>query len=142
MAVLDSTELFPSGMLAGMIAGYLSETESHELWLTCDVDGDVVGFCFAAREELTDGTWNMLAIATHTAHQGGGVGGALVAKLESTLLERGQRILIADTSGADEFARTRAFYRKIGYSEEARIRDFWAAGNDKVVFWKKLRLGA
>jgi hypothetical protein len=46
--------------------------------------------------------------------------------------------LIADTSGTDDFAPTRAFYRKNGYAEEARIRDFWAKGDDKVVFWTAL----
>ena len=47
--------------------------------------------------------------------------------------------MIADTSGADEFAQTREFYRKNDYSEEARIRDFWAEGDDKVIFWKSLK---
>jgi len=46
--------------------------------------------------------------------------------------------LIANTSGVDEFAQTRAFYFKNGYAEEARIRDFWDAGDDKIVFWKSL----
>jgi ribosomal protein S18 acetylase RimI-like enzyme len=61
------------------------------------------------------------------------------ARLEADLRAKGARILIADTSGSDEFTQTRAFYRKNGYSEEARIRDFWADGDDKVVFWKSLR---
>jgi ribosomal protein S18 acetylase RimI-like enzyme len=61
-----------------------------------------------------------------------------VRHLEGELLARGQRLLIADTSGTPEFGQTREFYRKNGYTEEARIRDFWAAGNDKVVFWKRL----
>jgi ribosomal protein S18 acetylase RimI-like enzyme len=90
-------------------------------------------------EALTDGTWNMLAIAVLPARQGEGRGGALVARLEAILRDRGQRVLIADTSGTDAFARTRAFYRVNGYAEEARIRDFWAEGDDKVVFWKSLR---
>ncbi|MEO1249198.1 MAG: GNAT family N-acetyltransferase, partial [Pseudomonadota bacterium] len=30
------------------------------------------------------------------------------------------------------------FYRRCGYVEEARIRDFWSAGDDKIVFWKAL----
>jgi energy-coupling factor transporter ATP-binding protein EcfA2 len=47
-------------------------------------------------------------------------------------------LLLADTSGTAAFSRTRAFYREIGYLEEARIRDFWADGDDKVVFSKRL----
>lgn len=78
----------------------------------------------------------MLAIAVLPTEQGGGCGGAITTHLEAELKERGQRILIADTSDADDFAQTREFYRKNGYAEEARIRDFWAAEDDKIVFWK------
>ncbi len=51
---------------------------------------------------------------------------------------RGGRMLLVETSGLPDFERTRAFYRKCGYEEEARIRDFYAAGDDKVVFRKVL----
>ncbi|WP_298938612.1 GNAT family N-acetyltransferase [uncultured Ruegeria sp.] len=136
--VLNGTELFPSEMLPDMVSDFLSEEESSDIWLTCEADGNAVGFCYAVPEELAEGAWNMLAIAVLPAQQGDGCGGAIAQHLENELKERGQRILIADTSGAAEFAQTREFYRKNGYSEEARIRDFWAAGDDKVVFWKSL----
>lgn len=80
----------------------------------------------------------MLALAVLPAHQGDGVGGALVKRLEDDLRSQGVRVLIADTSGTEAFALTRRFYAKNGYSEEARIRDFWDVGDDKVVFWKAL----
>jgi len=136
--VLNGTELFPSEMLPGMVSGFLSDDESSDIWLTCEANGKAVGFCYAVPEELAEGAWNMLAIAVLPSEQGGGCGGAITKHLESELKERGQRILIADTSGADDFAQTREFYRKNGYAEEARIRDFWAAGDDKIVFWKSL----
>ena len=135
--VLDATRLFPSEMLPDLIAPFLSQT-SDDLWLTCDADGQPVGFCYAAPEELALGTWNMRAIAVLPETQGSGYGAALTGHLEATLRERGHRILIADTSGTDDFAPTRAFYRKTGYIEEARIRDFWGKGDDKIVFWKSL----
>jgi hypothetical protein len=58
--------------------------------------------------------------------------------LEETLRAGGHRILIVDTSGDPAFARTRSFYRGNGYAEEARIREFWDVGIDKVTFWKHL----
>jgi len=136
--VLNGTKLFPSEMLPDMVDGFLSDGESSDIWLTCKANGKAVGFCYAAPEELAEGAWNMLAIAILPTEQGKGFGGAIARHLEVELKKRGQRILIADTSSTDEFAQTREFYRKNGYSEEARIRDFWAAGDDKVVFWKSL----
>lgn len=136
--VLDGTELFPSDLLPEMVSGFLSDRGSEDLWLTCEDSNAAIGFCYAAPEQLTEGTWNMLAIAVLPSSQGSGAGSAIVKGLESRLREKGGRVLIAETSGSDAFAQTRKFYRKNGYVEEARIRDFWAPGDDKIVFWKAL----
>lgn len=135
--VLDQTDLFPSEMLPGMIAPSLAG-ESEAFWLTCHLDGSAVGFCFTAPEELADGTWNMLALAVRPDLQGRRLGTAIITSAEQHLRNKSQRILIVDTSGTDEFALTRKFYALNGYDEEARIRDFWAPGDDKVIFRKAL----
>lgn len=136
--IIDATELFPSEKLPDMVDGFITNPCPNEIWLTCEFNGTVVGFCYAVPEKLTDGTWNMLSIAVHPSYQGKGVGTSIIRRFEDTLRERGNRIVIVDTSGAPEFAQTRQFYLRNGYFEEARIRDFWSAGNDKIVFWKDL----
>jgi ribosomal protein S18 acetylase RimI-like enzyme len=136
--VLKETDLFPADMLPDMIRPYLEDSGCPDIWLSCEHGGEVAGFCFASPEALTEGTWNMLAIAVRPDMQSSGAGSALVRELEQTLRKAGARILIADTSGTPDYARTREFYRKNGYQREAVIRDFWAAGADKVTFWKSL----
>lgn len=135
--VLQETGLFPPEMLPQMLTGHLEGAEDA-LWLTCHADGQVAGFCLARPEALTDGTWNMLAIAVLPARQRAGLGGALVRQLEAVLRGCGQRMLVVDTSGTEDFAATRAFYARQGYAEVARIPDFWAHGDDKVIFRKAL----
>jgi len=139
-AILDATDLFPAEILPDMLDDFLGNREDGDLWLTCERDGAVIGFCYAVPEPMAEGTWNMLAIAVLPDCQGTGAGTLLARHLEEALRggEDEARILIADTSGTDAFARTRDFYRRNGYTEEARIRDFWGAGDDKVVFWKSL----
>jgi ribosomal protein S18 acetylase RimI-like enzyme len=56
------------------------------------------------------------------------------------LAARGVRLLLVETSGLPAFEGTRGFYRARGYAEEARIRDFYQAGEDKIVFRKLLAL--
>ncbi|QBF31847.1 GNAT family N-acetyltransferase [Thalassococcus sp. S3] len=136
--VLDGTQLFPSEMLPDMIHGFLSDKDSKDIWLTCEKDGTPIGFTYTVPEQLTVGTWNMLSIAVLPSEQGSGVGGEIVKALEDQLRQLGHRILIVDTSGTDDFALTREFYRKNGYQQEACIRDFWDAGDDKIVFRKAL----
>lgn len=135
--VLDQTELFPSEMLPDMLAPALAG-QGDALWLTCHWDGRAVGLCYLEPETFADGTWNMLALAILPELQGQALGTALVTAAEDALRAQGQRIVIVDTSGTEGFARTRQFYAKIGYAQEARIRDFWAAGDDKVTFRKAL----
>ncbi|WP_298959908.1 GNAT family N-acetyltransferase [uncultured Roseibium sp.] len=135
--ILDQTGLFPSEMLPEMLDPSLTET-SEAFWLTCHANGKAMGFCFVVPEELAEGTWNMLALAVHPDLQGKGFGTALVRAAESHLRDNSQRILIVETSGTEGFAPTRKFYVQNGYEEEARIRDFWAPGDDKMIFRKAL----
>lgn len=136
--VADATELFPGDMLPDMVAPFLDNGVDDALWLTC-CDADAPnGFCYARPEEMTDGTWNMLAIAVDPGQQSKGAGALLVAEVEATLRGMCVRVLIVDTSGTEEFSATRRFYIANGYEEEARIRDFWAVGDDKIIFRKAL----
>lgn len=136
-AVLEGTKLFLGEMLPDMLAPSLAG-KTEAFWLTCHRDGEAVGLCYTVPEELADGTWNMLALAVRPDLQGKRLGAALVSAAEQRLKDKGQRILIVDTSGTDDFALTRKFYAQNGYEEEARIRDFWADGDDKVIFRKAL----
>ena len=53
-------------------------------------------------------------------------------------LEECGRLLLVETSGKLSFERTRRFYAGLGYRREAVIRDYYAAGDDKIVFAKPL----
>jgi len=60
--------------------------------------------------------------------------------IENVLQAEGQRILLVETSGMPDFALTRRFYTKLGYEEEARVRDYFSAGDDMVLFRKVLNI--
>jgi len=62
----------------------------------------------------------------------------LIAYIEDLLRNRNQRVVIVETSGLPEFKQTRTFYEKAGYLREAKIRDFYDKGDDKIIFWKSL----
>lgn len=88
---------------------------------------------------MTEGTWNLYLIAVHPRIQRSGYGAALLTFVEGLLRELGARILLVETSGQESFDYVRSFYKKNGYDEEARIREFYKSGDDKIVFWKSLR---
>lgn len=136
-AVIDANELFPSEMLDEMTKPYLSGATTDEFWLTFD-DGSPIAVAYCAPERMTQGTWNLLLIAVLPDNQSQGIGAAIMAHVENMLTKRGERVLLVETSGLDAFVRTRSFYSRIGYDEEARIREFYQAGEDKVIFRKAL----
>ena len=136
--VVDSSELFPSAYLDEMIADYFNNPDTEEIWFTC-VDNDTpvaIGYCVP--EKLTEGTFNVLAIGVQKEAQGKGIASEMMKYIEQLLREKGARVLIVETSSDGAQMAARSFYRKIGYSQEAVIRDFWKEGEDKIVFWKKL----
>lgn len=117
---------------------FRDRNETQDIWLT-DYDNEPVGIAYVAPERMTEGTWNLYLIAVHPDRQKQGRGKALLSYVEQMLMERGERILLVETAGTDDFEYVREFYRKNGYEEEARIREFYTAGIDKIVFRKALK---
>ena len=136
--VLDSIDLFPSEMLEDMIADFFDNPDTQNIWLTATENNIPISIGFCAPEQLTEGTYNLYAIGVKSDQQGKGIGGKMMAYLEATLKEMQARILIVETSGSEELRLTRKFYEDLNYNKEAVIRDFWAEGEDKVIYWKKL----
>ena len=121
-----------------MLADYFDGGSDHFWIINDDEEEGPVGVAYCAPELMTNGTWNLLFIAVRPECQGQGRGAALMRYVEQTLAVRGARLLLVETSGVQEFKRTRAFYCKCSYDEEARIRDFYEAGADKIVYRKVL----
>lgn len=138
-AVIEATGLFAPELLDEMLDAYLALGDAQDRWVVVEHGDRPIGFAYSAPERMTEGTSNLLLIAVHPDHQGRGVGQALMRDAEASLAADGQRVLLVETSGLPEFERTRAFYRRLGYTQEARIRDYYAAGDDKIVFWNALR---
>lgn len=126
------------GELDEMLSSYFGNNESCDIWLTDAEDELPIGVAYAAPERMTDGTWNLYLIAIHPDCQRNGRGKALLKHVENILVERAVRVLLVETAGTDDFDYVRAFYAKSGYKEEARIREYYEAGVDKVVYRKAL----
>ena len=135
-ALAEAADLFPAEMIHDMMAPFF--TQSRGAWLVAVGADEPLGFCYLEPEKLTENTWNMLALAVAPARQGAGHGTALVAEAESQLRDWGGRLLIVETAGTADYAATRDFYARRGFTREAVLRDFYADGIDKVVFRKRL----
>jgi ribosomal protein S18 acetylase RimI-like enzyme len=140
MAIVESSGQFDTDSLShvkGALLEYL-EGQSDGLWFTAD-DGEPVGVAYCAPEAVTNGTWNLQMLWTRKDKSNQGHGTALVKHVENELMARGVRLLIVETSGLPEFEMARAFYDKCGFTQEASIRNFFAHGDDKIIYTKSFQ---
>jgi ribosomal protein S18 acetylase RimI-like enzyme len=119
--------------------------------------GDESGYLFALIDEgkgrprlrgyacygptpLTQGTYDLYWIVVSPEAQQKGWGRSLLEQVERDVVERGGRMLLIETSSQEIYGRAVDFYRRNGYRQEARIRDFYRIGDDKLIFSKELAL--
>jgi ribosomal protein S18 acetylase RimI-like enzyme len=84
----------------------------------------------------TVGTYDVYWLGVAPECQGKGAGKLLMEFCEMSIRDGGGRLFIVETSGGDRYVPTRAFYQRIGYQEAARIKDFYAPDDDKVIYTK------
>lgn len=83
-------------------------------------------------------SWDLYWIAVAPCHQGHGVGSQLLTRSETQVTDAGGQRLYIETSSRAEYAPTRAFYLRHGYRCEALLKNFYAPGDNKVVYCKIL----
>ena len=112
--------------------------EGHYQSFAAEEHGHPVGWICFGPTPCTVGTYDIYWIAVAPGRQGRGLGKALLAHAEALIRERGGRLAIVETSGTERYHPTRQFYAKAAYHEAARVPDFYAPGDDKVIFSKTL----
>jgi ribosomal protein S18 acetylase RimI-like enzyme len=115
-----------------------SAPADYEFVAAFDDAGSLAGYCCYGATPGTEGTYDLYWIAVDPAQQGCGVGSALLAEVERRLGQRQARMLVVETSGRDEYKATRQFYGARGYDVTARLRDFYAPADDRVVYTRYL----
>ncbi len=120
-------------------AGLGPQGENPYLFLVA-VDGDeTVGYACYGLTPLTDGTFDLYGIVVAPARQRDGVGKRLLQGVCADTRARDGRNLIIETAGKPEYAAQRAFYERSGCELLARYPDFYAEGDDKLVYLVRLR---
>ena len=100
-------------------------------------EGRVVAFAYYAPASMTDRTWYVYWIAVDKAAQAGGLGRGLMRHIEDDVRETRGRLLLIETSSTPHYEPTRRFYLKHGYVVAAVLADYYADGDDMVVFAKR-----
>ena len=128
-----AVELVEEALSKGPASGYE--------FLFADTPGDpdtLLGYTCYGAIPATESSFDLYWIAVATATQRSGLGRKLLNESERLSKERGARQMFVDTSGRGLYAPTRAFYERMGYHVAAELEDFYAPGDAKIVYAKRL----
>ena len=113
--------------------------EDYVMMTSVDESHVVQGYYCVGPTPMTVSSYDLYWLAVDPKRYGSGVSRELLAHCESHVREHRGTKIIAETSSLPMYARTHAFYLKHGYQEEARIKDYYSAGDDLVIFTKQLK---
>jgi GNAT superfamily N-acetyltransferase len=102
-------------------------------------DGTLLGYACYGPTPATDRTYDLYWIAVDPAAQGGGTGTRLITEVERRVAALQARLLIIETSSRPEYEATRRFYVARAYDEAARVGSFYAPGDDRVIYTKRVQ---
>lgn len=93
------------------------------------------GFIIFGRTPLTQFGWDIYWLVVDKDVHRRGIGRRLVNLMQQYVRDLHQTVVIRiETSGKKEYDHVRKFYLKAGFAEVGRIPDFYAPGDDLVIF--------
>jgi ribosomal protein S18 acetylase RimI-like enzyme len=141
--ILHSTPEFKLSEVAvaeEVIDSYLKDSFSSGYHiLVADVDSIVTGYICYGPTPMTEGTWDIYWMAVAREKQDQGIGSALMESAENEIVRAEGRLAIIETSSTPAYEKTRHFHLSHGYEIVARIPDFYAPGDAKLILQKRLR---
>lgn len=122
-------EALENGEKSGYVFAVLGEDKRHAF---------IHGYACYGPAPLTQGVYDLYWIVVDPAAQGRGLGRYLLGHVERDVSRRGGRMILIETSSKETYSATIRFYKRSGYRLEARVRDFYRRGDDKLIFRKEL----
>ncbi|MEI8139428.1 MAG: GNAT family N-acetyltransferase [bacterium] len=110
----------------------------HYQSFTLLTDGQPAGWICCGPTPCTKGTFDIYWIGVSANAQGRGFGRALLEHVEKHIRRAKGRAIIIETSGRPLYDSTRGFYLQTGYTESARIPNFYDEGDARVIYAKAL----
>lgn len=142
--ILDRTGMFTQeeiNVAVELLDIWLNRPEQKDYLIYAAEQGDdhsVLGYVCYGPTPATKQTFDLYWIAVEPRCQRGGIGRQLLDFAERQCHSRGGRLMIIETSSTAKYLPTTEFYRRNGYVSEARIKDFYAPGDDRLIFTKRL----
>jgi GNAT superfamily N-acetyltransferase len=121
-----AVELIEERLKRGDASGYF--------FVFAEQDGHTLAYACYGPIACTVASYDLYWIVVDEAERRHGLGRCLQHIVEDQVVRRGGQRIYAETSGRDQYGPTRRFYERCGYEREAVLKDFYAPGDDKVIY--------
>lgn len=119
---------------------YIKDMAKGEYLFICAADetDKPIGYICYGKTPFADGVYDIYWIAIDPLWQGKSIGRILIKHLEGILRKEGARMVVAETSSQPKYKKARLLYERAGFNDVSRIKDFYRAGDDKIVYVKQV----
>jgi GNAT superfamily N-acetyltransferase len=107
-------------------------------FIFAEMDGQTVGYTCFGPIAGTQCSFDLYWIAVDNGSRGKGIGKELLKKSEEAIRAMNGRRIYVETSSRDRYAPTRTFYVNNSYILEASLKDFYAPGDSKNIYFKEI----
>ena len=121
-----------------LIQETLAQPKCGYCWIVAEKDLIPVGFTCYGSIAGSLNTWDLYWIVVDQNLRGGGIGKMLIRQTEHDVKAKNGAMLIAETSGREQYQDTHSFYERCDYTLEATIKDFYAPLDDKLFYVKRM----
>src|SRR5207247_8017746 len=101
----------------------------------------LVGYACWGPTPGTTGTFDLYWIVVDPVRQREGVGTRLMRAVEEKLTTDQGRLIVVETSSRADYAPTRAFYERRGYTQAARLPRYYATCDEQELCCQDLQHG-
>jgi len=116
-------------------------TESGYHFLILEHAGKPIGYACFGPIPGTSASHDLYWIVVDPTHQGHGLGRQILKETEQRIQALGGAQVYAETSARPQYRPTRAFYEANGYLQEAFLKDFYAPGDSKLIYARRVAAG-
>jgi GNAT superfamily N-acetyltransferase len=123
-------KLVAEGLAQGPAGGY------HFVFV--EVNGHLAGYACYGPVPMTASAFDLYGVVVAPDCQGKGIGRMILQEAERRIRRAGGETFYAETPGRHPYEGVRAFYERMGFRVASVLEDFYAPGDGKVIFSKKL----
>lgn len=116
----------------------IGKDETYQFLFLRDADEQIIAYSCYGVICMTDERYDLYWIVVHPALQGKGIGSQLMAETLEHIAAAGGKAVYIETSSTAPYQPAQTLYQKHGFGLEARLKNFYREGDDKLIYTKFL----